>query len=188
MVVAACEQFPWLAPVFVVLPFAFCIGLLAVVILCERLRGFAQFVKYGAIGVIATYVQTVVFYVLGTTLFSCLGPTDWAVQYLGLPSVVLSDGVRAIRFAVATALGFTLANIVCWLMNRWCVFQSGKFKWYVEFGMFYLAALIATLLALGICTALIRWCGMMTTIAVAVEVVVSFLINFFVRKFFIFKG
>ena len=36
--------------------------------------------------------------------------------------------------------------------------------------------------------ALIDGFGMMTTLAVVVEVVVSFLVNFFVRKFVIFKG
>lgn len=177
-----------MAPVLALVPFVLCAGLLALVLLCERYRWFAQFVKYGTNGVIATYVQTGVFYALGATCCLCLGPDDWAVRYLHLPAVDVSDGVRAVRFAVATAAGFTLANIVCWLMNRWCVFQPGKFKWYVEFGMFFGASLTATVIALALSSALIRWAGLMTTIAVGVEVVVSFFVNFFVRKFFIFKG
>ena len=43
-------------------------------------------------------------------------------------------------------------------------------------------------LYIGLSSALIRWCGLMTTVAVALEIAVSFLVNFFVRKFFIFKG
>ena len=50
------------------------------------------------------------------------------------------------------------------------------------------AATFATVIALGVMKALIDGCGMMTTLAVFVEVAVSFLVNFFVRKFFIFKG
>ena len=73
-------------------------------------------------------------------------------------------------------------------MNRAFVFRPGRFRWPVEFAMFFGVATLATVVALGLSSALIRWCGLMTTIAVAVEVVVSFLVNFFVRKFFIFKG
>ena len=54
--------------------------------------------------------------------------------------------------------------------------------------MFFGAAAFATVMALAVMKTLIDCFGMMTTLAVAVEVVVSFLVNFFVRKFFIFKG
>jgi len=177
-----------LAPALVLLPFVSCVGLVLTVVLCERSRGFAQFVKYGAIGVIATYVQMGFFYLMAATCCLCLGPGDWAVRYLGFSAVEVSDGVRAFRFAVATAVGFTVANVVCWLLNRWCVFQPGKFRWPVEFGMFFATSLIATVIALGLSSALIRWAGLMTTLAVVIEVVVSFFVNFFVRKFVIFKG
>ena len=150
---------------------------------------FWQFVKYGAIGVMATLVQTGVFYLFATTCLRCLGIDDVAVKYLGFPAVDgLTDGVRAFRFSLATSTGFVVANIFCWLMNRWFVFRPGKFKWYVEFGMFFAASAVATVIALGVSSALIGWFGLMTTLAVLIEVVVSFLVNFFVRKFFIFKG
>ncbi|MBR4654466.1 MAG: GtrA family protein [Kiritimatiellae bacterium] len=149
---------------------------------------FMQLVKYGIVGVMATCVQTGVFYVLAATWLKCLNPDDWAVKFMGLPSVEVSDSVRACRFAVATSLGFILANIFCWLMNRWFVFKPGRFRWYVEFGMFVGSATLATVIALGVSSALIRYAGMMTTLAVVVEVVVSFLVNYFIRKFFIFKG
>ena len=150
---------------------------------------FWQFVKYGAIGVMATLVQTGVFYLLATTCLKCLKADDVAVEYLGLAAASgLTDGVRAFRFAAATSVGFVFANVFCWLMNRWFVFRPGKFSWYVEFGMFIGASTVATVIALGVSSALISWCGLMTTLAVVIEVVVSFLVNFFVRKFFIFKG
>ncbi len=182
------ETCPWLAPIVALLPFAACVGLLVVVVWCERSPGFAQFVKYGTNGVIATYVQTGVFYALAVTWLGCLGADDFAVRYLGFSSVEVSDGVRAWRFSLATAVGFTVANVVCWLMNRRWVFRPGKFKWYVELGMFFCTSLVATLIALALSALLIRCVGLMTTLAVAVEVVVSFFVNFFVRKFFIFKG
>ena len=179
---------PWMAYAMALLPLVGCAGLLVVVLLGERLPWFFQFVKYGTNGVIATYVQTGTFYLLGATCLMCLGPSDWAVKYLGLPAAEVSDGVRAVRFSVATAGGFVVANVVCWLMNRWCVFTPGKFRWYVEFALFFAASTLATVIALGLSAALIRLAGLMTTIALAIEIVVSFFVNFFVRKFFIFKG
>jgi putative flippase GtrA len=149
---------------------------------------FAQFVKYGAIGVLSTCVQMIGFYLLAATCLKCLGADDWAVRFLGIPSVEVSDGLRAFRAAVATAGGFTVANIFCWIMNRLFVFKPGKFRWYVEFLMFFGVAALATVVALGVQSLLIRYFGMMTTAAVIVEVVASFLMNFFVRKFVIFKG
>ena len=150
---------------------------------------FWQFVKYGAIGVMATLVQTGVFYLLATTCLKCLGADDVAVKYLGFATADgLTDGVRAFRFSLATAVGFVVANVFCWLMNRWFVFKPGKFAWYVEFGMFFATSTVATVIALGVSSALIGWFGLMTTLAVFIEVIVSFLVNFFVRKFYIFRG
>ena len=179
---------PWFAYALALLPLVGCIGLLAVVVLGERLSWFFQFVKYGTNGVIATYVQTVVFYLLGATCLMCLGPDDWAVKYLGLPHADVADGVRAVRFMSATAVGFVVANVVCWLMNRWCVFKPGRFRWHVELALFFSASTLATVVALGVSSALIHLAGLMTTIALVIEIVVSFFVNFFVRKFFIFRG
>ena len=135
---------------------------------------FAQFVKYGAIGVASTLVQMLVFYLLAATCCRCLGPDDWAVRLLGLPSVDVPHAVRGFRFAVDTVLGFSVANVFCWLMNRLFVFRPGKFAWYREFALFFGAAAGAM--------------GLQTSAAVVIEVVVSFVVNFVARKFFIFKG
>ena len=144
---------------------------------------FAQFVKYGAIGVASTLVQMAVFYLLASTACRCLGPDDWAVKWLGLPHVV-----RGFRFAVDTVIGFSVANVFCWLMNRAFVFRPGRFVWYKEFGMFFGAAAGAMAIATGLSWILINWGGLQTTVAVVIEVTVSFIVNFVARKFFIFKG
>ena len=154
---------------------------------------FAQFVKYGAIGVMATCVQTGVFYVLAATCLKCLTADDLAVRLLGLPSVAFTGeeawyASRGTIAAAATAVGFVVANVFCWLMNRWFVFRPGKFRWYLELAMFFGASTLATVIALGLMKVLIDQFGLMTTLAVGIEVVVSFLVNFFIRKFVIFKG
>ena len=149
---------------------------------------FWQFAKYGAVGVASTLVQLAVFLALASTCLMCLTPDDWAVRFLGLPAVEVSDGARAFRAAVATAVGFTAANVFCWIMNRLFVFRPGKFRWHVEFALFFGVAALATAVALGVQSLLIRHFGMMTSMAVAVEILVSFMMNFFIRKFVIFKN
>ena len=154
---------------------------------------FWQFVKYGTVGVLATGVQMAVFYALAGTCLRCLSPDDWAVRFLGLPCVEFTGAEawyarRWFLAAVATAVGFAIANVFCWLMNRRFVFRPGKFRWYVEFGMFFGTAAFATVIATAVQSVLIGCFGVMTTVAAFLEVVVSFLVNFFVRKFFIFKG
>lgn len=149
---------------------------------------FWQIFKYGVIGVAGTLIQTGVFYALGTTCLKCLTADDIAVRLFGFAAAEgLTDGVRALRFALATGLGFFLSNVFCWVMNRLYVFTPGKFRWYVEFGLFFGTSSIATVVALVTSSWLIGAFGLMTTLAVFVEVFCSFVINFFVRKFVIFK-
>ena len=154
---------------------------------------FAQFVKYGAVGVMATCVQFAVFYALAATCLRCLTEDDRAVALLGLPYAVFSGSEpwyasRWFLAAVATAAGFIVANVFCWLMNRAFVFRPGKFAWYAEFALFFGAAAGATIVALVVQSLLIRFFGVTTSFAAVVEVIVSFLVNFFTRRFFIFKG
>ncbi len=149
---------------------------------------FWQFVKYSVIGVMSTCVQLAVFYALAATCLPCLKADDWAVRCLGLRAADIADAVRAWRFAAATAGGFAVANVFCWLMNRWFVFRGGKFSWYVEFMCFVSVSAVAVAIATAISGWLIGRFGMMTSFAALVEVVVSFLINYFIRKFVIFRG
>jgi len=154
---------------------------------------FWQFVKYGAVGVASTLVQLAVFLALASTCLGCLTPDDWAVRYLGLRAEVFDGGEpwfasRWFLAAAATAVGFTVANVFCWLLNRAIVFRPGRFKWYAEFAVFYGVAAAATAIALVVQSVLIRYFGLMTSAATLIEVLVSFLLNFFIRKFYIFGG
>lgn len=148
----------------------------------------AQFVKYGLVGGFATLVQFAGFYVLATTVLPCLKSDDVAVRYAGFAATEASDVVRGCRFALATALAFLLANVVCWLLNRAIVFRAGKYPWYKEFGFFLAVSGLAMAVATGLCGILISSFGMMTSLASVIEVVISFVFNYFLRKFVIFKG
>ena len=157
-------------------------------ILSHESGPFWQFVKYGIIGVLSTAVQAVAFYVLAATVLKCLDPGDVAVRLFGLPATSVSETVRALRFAAATALAFVVSNVFCWLLNRAFVFRAGRYRWWTELAFFVLVSATAMALATVLSSVLIARFGLMTTVAVVLEVVVSFLFNFFFRKFFIFKG
>lgn len=153
---------------------------------------FWQFVKYGIIGVAATIIQTVVFYLASSFVFKCLTEGDFAVIYLCLPKAHFTGlepwyATRGMLAAFNTAFGFVVANIFCWLMNRLFVFKPGKYSWQKELLLFFLVSASATIIALGIMKVLIDSLGVSTSFALAVEVLASFFINFFIRKFFIFK-
>lgn len=156
----------------------------------ERRNRFSlgQFVRYALAGAAATAVQTAVFYALAATCLKCLALDDWAVRFAGLPAVEVGDGVRAWRYAFATAAGFSVANLFCWYVNRRWVFRPGRHRALVELGLFF----GVSVLAMGIATAgswvAIRFLGMMTTLAMAMQVLAALAINFVVRKFFVFKG
>ena len=157
-------------------------------ILSHDCGAFWQFVKYGVIGVLSTIVQTAAFYFLASTALMCLNAEDVAVKYLSLPAADVSDSVRAWRFGWATGIGFVISNIFCWVMNRVFVFKPGRHVWYVELAMFMSVSGLAMLLATVLSGILISRIGLMTTLAVLIEVFVSFVFNFLIRKFVIFKG
>jgi putative flippase GtrA len=153
---------------------------------------FWQFVKYGVIGVMSTMVQYAVFFLLAATCLKCLAPDDIAVRFLGFPSAEFTGGepwyaTRGMIAAAATGIGFVVANLFCWVMNRMFVFKPGKFPWYTELAMFFGTSTLAMVISLFIMKILIDQLGMMTTVAGLLNVFISFMINFFVRRFFIFK-
>jgi putative flippase GtrA len=67
------------------------------------------------------------------------------------------DTLRAKRFTVATAIGFTFANVFCWLMNRLFVFEPGLYSWYIEFLMFFASSALSVGIALYLSWALIKY-------------------------------
>lgn len=158
-------------------------------ILSRESGPFWQFAKYGAIGVMSTLVQVAAFYVLACTVLGCLKSDDIAVRILGLPAAAdVSDMQRAVNFAVATSLAFVVSNLFCWILNRAFVFVPGRHRWWVELALFFAVSAIAMALATLVSSWAIVHLGMMTTLAALIEIAVSFLFNYFLRKFVIFKG
>lgn len=147
-----------------------------------------QFFKYAAIGVVATAINFVVAEVCAAWVVPCLGANDILVQKLGFPQAVVSDSVRAARAVACNMIGFVISNSVCWLLNRSFVFRPGRHHWSVELALFFGGSAFAVGVGSGIIYLLIRIYDAQTTWSFAINVVASVLINYVVRKFYVFKG
>lgn len=151
-----------------------------------------QIIKYGIAGIIATAIQTAVFYLLASTVLKCLTEEDIMVKLFGLPAATFAAdepwyATRGSYASLATAIGFVIANICCWIMNRAFVFKRGSRGKLAEFLLFFGVSAGATAIALAIQALCIDLFGMMTSYAVLIEIIVCFSINYLVRKFFIFR-
>ena len=146
-----------------------------------------QFIKYGISGGIATVTHIIIFFLLAAFVFKALGEDDIAVKYLKLPPV-LDDAVRGRNTAINNVIGFMFSNFVAYILNIFWVFEAGKHKKSAEIAMFYAVSGASLGIGTALAWALIEFTGMATTYAFGVNVVVSVMINFVARKFFIFKG
>jgi len=156
-----------------------------------------QFIKYGIAGGLATLTQIVVFFSLGWHLLPCLTDDDIMVRLLGkimvrllgiAPAAVEAGGSRAVNAAIATGIAFVLANAVAYTLNVLFVFKGGKHHWLLEIGLFYAVSGVSMTIGTSLQTLLIARYGVMTTLAFGTNIASALLINYGMRKFFIFKG
>lgn len=149
----------------------------------------AQFIKYGMAGGLATLTQIIAFFALGWRLLPCLTNDDIVVRLLGIaPSAVQAGGSRALNAAIATAIAFMLANAVAYTLNVVFVFNGGKHHWLLEIGLFYAVSGVSMIIGTSLQSLLIARYGVMTTLAFGTNIASALLINYAMRKFFIFKG
>jgi ABC-type phosphate transport system permease subunit len=68
------------------------------------------------------------------------------------------------------------------------VFVPGRHRWIVEVGLFYLVSGTAIVIGTWVMGILIRRFGMLTTYAFGANLFAALMINYVMRKFFIFNG
>lgn len=149
---------------------------------------FWQIFKYGVIGILATAINLAVAELFAAYVWPCLGSDDIFVKFLGFASSSVSDAERAELAVYCNFAGFFVANLVCWLLNRRYVFTPGRHSWLVEYVLFLAGSGFAILCGSAAIWALVRFNGMQTTYSFVINVLVSVMVNFVVRKFFVFKG
>jgi putative flippase GtrA len=147
-----------------------------------------QFVKYAISGGIATVTHISVFHLVAWKMFNALQPNDWFVKILKLPVPQISQGVRARNSMKANAVAFVVSNFVAYLINIYWVFIPGRHHWMVQIGLFYLVSAVALAVGTAVMVFLIRRFGMLTTHAFGANIFAGLMINYAMRKFFIFSG
>jgi putative flippase GtrA len=147
-----------------------------------------QFIKYAISGCIAVSVHIAVFHFVAWKVFFALQADDWFVKLLHLPMQELDDATRARNSMKGNAIAFVISNLVAYLINIHWVFVPGRYHWIIEISLFYLVSGIAIVIGTAMMGFLIRRFGMLTTYAFGANIFAAFMINYGMRKFFIFKG
>ena len=175
-------------------------------------RSFVQFIKYGIAGCIATCVDIAVFFFLAIFVVPAMTQDDglilglatfhgWLVdvwpggasqEWLSMLLVItvepIADSVRVNNFLLNYCMAFLISNMTAYLLNRWFVFTPGRHSRKKEMTLFYVVSIGSLLLGLGLGWVLIASFHVSTTVAKLANIVVSVMINFVCRKFFVFSG
>ena len=147
-----------------------------------------QFIKYGISGCIATSTHILVFHLVAWKVFFALQVDDWFVRLFNLPIQELDDATRSRNSMKGNGVAFVISNLVAYFINIYWVFVPGRYHWILEMGLFYLVSGAAVLIGSALMGFLIRRFGMLTTYAFGSNIFASLMINYAMRKFFIFNG
>jgi putative flippase GtrA len=157
-------------------------------ILGNQAGNILQFIKYAISGCIATSTHIIVFHLVAWKMFFALQADDWFVRFLDLPIQELDDTTRSRNSMKGNGIAFIISNLVAYLINIHWVFVPGRYHWMIEISLFYLVSGVAIAIGTALMGFLIRRFGMLTTYAFGSNIFVALMINYAMRKFFIFNG
>jgi len=147
-----------------------------------------QFVKYGIAGAVSTLVHIALFYLLACKLLPAISHGDRIASLLNLAVDPVPDGIRARNAMIDNTVAFLFSNLTAYLINIGWVFKSGRHHPFLEVLFFYLVSGISIVIGSALMGFLIHTFGTTTTAAFFANVVVALLINFVMRKHFVFDG
>jgi len=147
-----------------------------------------QFVKYSLSGAVAVAVHIAVFYLFSWLIVPALKEDDIVVRVLRLTVETINDAVRARNAVINNWLAFIFSNLAAYILNVMWVFESGRHKRWMEITMFYAVSAISIAVGSAVMWLLVRFIGSSTTLAFAADIVAAAMVNFVVRKYYIFKG
>lgn len=147
-----------------------------------------QFIKYAIAGGVATIAHITIFHCVAWKIFPSLGPNDHAVRFFRLKIREVNDYSRARNSMIGNVIAFCFSNMVAYIMNILWVFERGRHTLAVEILLFYLVSGISTMIGTILMGVLIKRFGLLTTYAFVANIVSAVLINYALRKYFIFLG
>ena len=151
-------------------------------------ENFIQFIKYALAGGLATVTHICIFHVIAWKMFPALQEHDHAVRYFKLKIKKINDYQRSRNSMIANIISFLIANMVAYVTNVLWVFEAGRHHIVVEIFLFYVVSGISTFIGTLLMGALIKRFGILTTYAFGSNIFTAVMINYALRKFFIFQG
>jgi predicted MFS family arabinose efflux permease len=137
---------------------------------------------------VATTVHIMIFHLVAWKVFYALQADDWFVRVFNLPIEELDDATRSRNSMLGNGVAFLVSNLVAYLINIYWVFVPGRYHWIIELGLFYLVSGVAIAIGTSIMGVLIKRFGMLTTYAFGSNLIAALMINYAMRKYFIFNG
>ena len=147
-----------------------------------------QFIKYGISGGLATLMHIVVFYLVAWKIFPSLQEKDFFIVILGITATEVDVATRSFNSMLSNGVAFIFSNMVAYIINVFWVFKPGRHNRFIEIGLFYLVSGVSVVIGTSMMGFLIRYYGMQTTYAFTANIVSAVMINYGMRKFYIFKG
>lgn len=147
-----------------------------------------QFIKYALAGGLATIVHIGLFHLIAWQLFPALQNNDHAVRFLRVKITPVPESLRARNSMIANSIAFVLANMVAYISNVLWVFEAGRHHIIIEILLFYAVSGISVGIGTVLMGLLIKRFGVLTTYAFCTNIVTAVMINYAVRKYFIFTG
>jgi putative flippase GtrA len=147
-----------------------------------------QFIKYVLAGGLATVTHISLFHLFGWKIFPALQKKDHFVRFFKMPIVPINDATRARNAMICNYIAFIVSNMVAYIANVLWVFQGGKYHVIIEILLFYAVSGISTYLGTLLMIALIKRFGILTTYAFGGNMLTAVMINYSLRKFFIFSS
>ena len=147
-----------------------------------------QFIKYALAGGLATVTHITIFHFIAWKIFPSLQEKDHAVRLFKLAIHKVNVTTRARNSMIGNFIAFLIANMVAYITNILFVFQGGKYPIVIEILLFYAVSGISAFLGTILMGVLIKRFGLLTTYAFVANIFTSVMINYAVRKFFIFQG
>ncbi len=135
----------------------------------------------------ATITHIVLFNLIAWKVFPALQKNDILVVLLGLQVTPVDVVTRSLNSMLSNASAFACSNMVSYITNIYWVFEPGRHSKLIEISLFYLVSGISMAFGTIIMWFLIRYLGMQTTIAFTVNIIIAVMLNYFIRKFYIFK-
>lgn len=146
-----------------------------------------QFIKYGISGSLTAFVHIAIFYLSAWKFFPSLQENDLFVAFLGLTVAEVDVATRALNSMLSNGVAFMCSNMVAYVINISWVFTPGRHHRVVEISLFYLVSGVSAVIGTSMMGFLIRYFDMQTTYAFTANIFSAVMINYGMRKFYIFK-